>query len=131
MRLIGNLPSEVEANTFAAYLLTQSIECHVESDGQSAFDIWVKDEDGFQQAKSEIADFRADPQSEKYRKAVTEATKIKRAGVAKQKQYQKNVRQGATKAQKGIFETAPLTMVLVLLCVVVSVIRTSTSIRVC
>jgi GlpG protein len=122
MRLIGNLPSEAEANTFAAYLLTQSIECHVESDGQNAFDVWVKDEDGFEKAKAEIVDFRADPNGEKYRKAVTEASKIEEAAVAKQQQYRKNIRQGTASAQKGIFETAPLTMVLVLICVVVSLL---------
>ena len=122
MRLIGNLPSEAEANTFAAYLLTQSIECHVETDGKDAFDVWVKDEDGFEKAKAELADFRTDPKSEKYRKAIAEAGKIEQAAVAKRKQYQKNIRQSTSNAQKGIFETAPLTMVMVLICVVVSLL---------
>ncbi len=122
MRLIGNLPSESEANTFTAYLLTQSIECQVESDGQNAFDVWVKDEDGFEQAKAEIIEFRENPKAEKYRKAVAEASKIQEASVARQQQYQKNVRQGTASAQKGIFETAPLTMVMVLICVVVSLL---------
>ncbi len=122
MRLIGNLPSETEAHTFAAYLLTQSIDCHVEADGHDSFDVWVKDEDGFEQAKSEISEFRADPKSEKYRKALTEAKKIAETTAAKQKQYQKNVRAGAATTKKGIFETAPLTMVLVGICVIVSVL---------
>ena len=122
MRLIGNLPTETEANTFAAYLLTKSIECQVEPDGPDAFDIWVKDEDGFEQAKAEITEFRADPKADKYRKALAEAKKIEEAAAEKQKQYQKNIRQGAATAQKGVFETSPLTMVLVLICVIVAVL---------
>ena len=114
------MPSESEAHSLTAYLLTQSIECHVEPDGKDAFDVWVKEEDGFEQAKEEIATFRADPKAEKYRKAVLEAKKIQEANLAKQKQYQKNVHSGPV--QKGIFEQAPLTMVMVLICVIVAVL---------
>jgi len=120
MRLIGSLPSESEAYSLTAYLLTQSIECHVEPDGKDAFDVWVKDEDGFEQAKEEIAAFRENPKADKYRKAVSEAKKIQEANVAKQKQYQQNIRSGPV--QKGIFEAAPLTMVMVLICVIVAVL---------
>lgn len=120
MRLIGSLPSEPDAQSLAAYLLTQSIECHVESDGDQGFDIWVKDEDGFEKAKGEFALFREDPKAEKYRQAVSEARKIQEAAANRQKQYQKNVRSGPV--EKGIFEAAPLTMVLVLISVVVAVL---------
>jgi len=120
MRLIGSLPSESEADSLTAYLLTQSIECHVESDGKDGFDVWVKDEDGFEQAKSEFARFREDPKAEKYRQAVSEAKKIQQAAVTRQRQYQKNVRSGPV--EKGLFEAAPLTMVLVLICIVVAVL---------
>jgi len=121
MRLLGSLPNESEANLLSAWLLTQSIECHVDpQSGENGFEIWVKDEDGFSTAKSEFAAFKLDPKAEKYRSAVAEARKIHQQEVAKQKAYQKNVRSGPVK--KGIFEAAPLTMVLALICVIVSVI---------
>lgn len=120
MRLIGTLPTESEANHLTAWLLTQSIECHVERDGEKGFDVWVKDEDGFETAKKEYAEFQKDPKADKYRKAVAEAQKIHEAEVTRQKQYQKNVRSGPV--QKGVFESSPLTMVLVLICVVVAVL---------
>ena len=120
MRLLGSLPSESDAYSLTAYLLTQSIECHVEADGKDSFDVWVKDEDGFEKAKDEIAAFRADPKADKYRKAVAEAKKIQEETAAKRKQYQKNIRSGPV--QKGIFEAAPLTMVMVLICVIVAVL---------
>jgi hypothetical protein len=120
MRLIGSLPSESEANSFAAWLLTQSIECHVERDGDAGFDVWVKDEDGFEQAKNELASFRSNPKDDKYRNAVSEAQKIQEKQTAKKKQLQKNLQQKGK--PRGIFETAPLTMVLVLISVVVSLL---------
>ena len=120
MRLIGSLPSESDAHSLTAYLLTQSIECHVEADGKEGFDVWVKDEDGFEQAKSELALFREDPKAEKYQKAVTEAKKIQEANAARQRQYKKNVRSGPV--QKGLFEAAPLTMVMVLICAIVALL---------
>ena len=120
MRLIGSLPSESEADSLTAYLLTQSIDCHVEPDGKEGFDVWVKDEDGFEKAKSEFALFREDPKAEKYRKAVTEARKIHEANVTRQRQYKKNVRSGPI--QKGLFEAAPLTMVMVMICAVVALL---------
>ncbi len=113
------MPSESAADSLAAYLLTQSIECQVEPDGEHGFDIWVKDEDGFEQAKRELETFRSDPKAEKYRKAVAEAKKIQEAAVSRQKQYQKNI-QSVGPVQKGIFETAPLTVVLILICVIVA-----------
>ena len=120
MRLLGNLPTESEANHLTAWLLTQSIECHVDQDGASGFDIWVKDEDRFTEAKTEFVEFLQDPKAEKYRNAVAAARRIQEEELARQKQYQKNVRTAPT--EKGIFEAAPLTMVLVLICVVVSVL---------
>ena len=101
-------------------MLTQSIDCHVESDGNNAFDVWVKDEDGFEQAKNEFALFRENPKAEKYRQAIGKAKKIQEANVARQKQYQKNVRSGPV--QKGLLEAAPLTMVMVGICVVVALL---------
>ena len=120
MRLIGSLPSESEARSFVSWLLTKSIECHVEQDGDKDFDIWVKDEDGFETAKSELIEFRANPKNEKYRKAVAEAQKIEDQKVARQKKIQQNM-QGSGKP-RGIFETAPLTMVMVMICAVVALL---------
>lgn len=121
MRLLGSLPTESEASLLTAWLLTQSIDCHVDPQrSESGFEIWVKDEDGFPTAKAEFAEFKQNPKAEKYRSAVAQAKQIHQEQVAKQKLYQKNVRTGPV--QKGIFETAPLTMVLTLICVVVSVL---------
>jgi len=106
MRLLGTLPTESEANHLTAWLLTQSIECHVEQDGTNGFDVWVKDEDGFASARTEFADFQKDPKAEKYRNAVAAARRIKEEELARQKQFQKNVRTNH-QSEKGIFEAAP------------------------
>ena len=120
MRLIGNLPSESEARSFVSWLLTKSIECHVEQDGDKDFDIWVKDEDGFEVAKSELDKFRDNPKADKYRKAVVEAQKIEEQKIAKHKKFQQNMQRSGKPS--GIFETAPLTMVMVGICAVVALL---------
>lgn len=113
MRLIGELPTETQANTFTAWLLTLSIDAHQDRAGDAVFEIWAKDEDQFESAVQELNAFRADPSAEKYRSAEKKAKKIQDEKFAKAKQHQKNLHRGIAQNKKGWFETAPLTMMLI------------------
>jgi GlpG protein len=121
MRLIGELPTGNQANTFAAWLLTLSIETHFDEAGESTFEIWVKDEDEFQRAMGELSEFKQNPDAEKYRNAHKDAKRIADERLAKAKQHQKNIQRGIPNNKKGWFETSPLTVTLVVICAVVAI----------
>lgn len=65
MRLIGTLPDTAQARRFVAYLHTVGIESS-EEDSSAGRQIWIRDEDLVEQAKSEFETFRSDPAASKY-----------------------------------------------------------------
>ncbi|MCA9073199.1 MAG: hypothetical protein KDA84_29955, partial [Planctomycetaceae bacterium] len=72
MRHIGSLPTENQARTFADFAFTHDIRTNVDSDN-GEWAIWVLDEDHVEQAKAALADFRQNPDAEKYANAKKEA----------------------------------------------------------
>ncbi len=109
MRLVGELSSEEQASKFSAWLLTRSIDSHVDQAGD-VFEIWIKDEDAFDEARDELVKFRENPDLEQYKSALNTAAKIEKQKQAKVQQYKKNVKQGVQK--RSILEVAPLTIAL-------------------
>ena len=98
MRRIGTLENSELAQRFCDYLVTQSIEasCDPETDApDSAWDIWVRDERQIEQSKQELADFRSDPEGDRYQ-VKREATQIRQeqiaAELARQKRLAENER---------------------------------------
>ena len=118
MRLVGELSTEEQARRFSAWLLTRSIDCNVDPAGD-VYELWVKDEDSFEEARRELIRFRDNSDSEEYKTALGAAAKIEKQKRAKVKQYQKNVQQGVQK--RNVFEAAPLTMALVAISAVVAI----------
>jgi GlpG protein len=68
MRQIGILPSQRDAERFAAWLATQNIDAQTEPDG-AGWAIWVRDEDLVPQARQALAEFQANPAAEKFQTA--------------------------------------------------------------
>jgi GlpG protein len=69
MRRIGQLSDASLAHQFCNYLVSLSIEATADSEGdeEAAWDIWIRDENDVPQAKAELAEFEAFPQSERYK----------------------------------------------------------------
>lgn len=118
MRLIGELEDDQQANLFSAFLLTKGIASQVDQvDGKS--EIWVKDEDRFKEAVSELDLFVANPADSKYENAVQQAKIISRAEEKKRQKIQRNlVHVGAGKIPRR----RPLTIGLIVACVVVGLL---------
>ena len=64
-----------QAEQFAAYLVSQGIACSVDAT-EAGHVIWVQDEDRVAQAKEELAEFRTDPNHERYRNATRKAAAV-------------------------------------------------------
>ena len=119
MRLIGTLDKEPEAHRFAAHLVTEGIQAHAELDRDS-WAIWVRDENRVREAKDALDDFRRDPDASSYRGAERAAESLRREGIRRNEQAQKNVviMRGKWKGG-GVSRKKPLIMTLMIISVVV------------
>ena len=90
MRQVGTLPSQNEAQRFAAWLVTQRIEVHDEEES-GAWVVWVREEDQLPQARDALAHFREHPEDPKYRGAEQAAEMARREEELKRRQAQGNV----------------------------------------
>ena len=73
MRLIGELNDGQQARLFSAFLLVKGIESQIDLVDSAKAEVWVKDEDRFQEASEELEKFVANPADAKYSDAVQQA----------------------------------------------------------
>ena len=122
MRQIGTLPQEDSARKFTAHLLTLGIQASADAENDQ-WEIWVRDEDQISQAREELAQYEADPESPIYREAQSKANAIQQAEVDKAIKARENVIE-----VRGNWKTAnrqrrrPLTIVLMLICMSVAMV---------
>jgi len=90
MRLIGELNDANQARTFAAYLLVKGIETQVDTESGQA-EVWVKDEDRFEEALEELGGFKQNPSDSKYASAMSKAKAIVKEEEKKRLKIQKNI----------------------------------------
>ena len=90
MRQVGSLPSESEANRFAAWLVTQHIDAHAEHEN-STWVIWVRDEDHLAKAREALAHFQATPLDARYKNVESSAEAIRREEERKRQKARSNV----------------------------------------
>ena len=118
MRLLGEIESSDHTTRLVAWLMTKGIKVKVEPTGgeNESYEVWVRDEDLLDQAKTELADFLANPQADKYNEAIKAADAIAREEALQRKRMQKNI----VKVQGGQIEKkSPLTVLLIVLCGIV------------
>ncbi|MCP4080089.1 MAG: rhomboid family intramembrane serine protease [Planctomycetaceae bacterium] len=125
MRLIGSVDNQQQAERISAYLMTHEIGNHVEQ-GDPRWQVWVKDEDALDRAKVLLAEFQANPNDVKYHEAVDLAQKIMRANEKKLQQAKANrVQMTSDRWTAPIHKTAPFTVTLVVICVIVALFMTN------
>jgi len=119
MRQIGTLPSDADARRFVDYLRTQNVPARANG-GDGQWQIWVLDENHIAQAKGELAAFVADPRSQRYTDAGRAAATVRAADERRQQTAAKSVIQMRDRWQQPRGVLRPLTVLLILACVVVS-----------
>ncbi|HEV7281430.1 MAG TPA: rhomboid family intramembrane serine protease [Pirellulaceae bacterium] len=97
MRLIGTLPDTAQARRFVAYLHTVGIESSEEA-AAAGRQIWVRDEDAVERARSEMERFREDPAGSKYLAAEKQSREL-----AKSEQTEKAKRRDRVVTGKDIW----------------------------
>jgi GlpG protein len=119
MRQIGTLDNEPDAERLAAYLVTQGIEAHAETDGDG-WAIWVRDENDLESARESFQQFRVDPRDPRYRGAERAANSILREKEKERRRAADNVIEMRDRWRQGSLRKAPLTSLLIVASVLVT-----------
>lgn len=131
MRFLAEVEGKQRAESFVAYLITLNIDTHIEPAPKKPelWEVWVRDEDKLPRAQSEFANFTARPDDPKYAAAVNQAREIikrkQEASQAAAKNIRKvNYRGAAASLTSG--RIPPLTLTLLITCIVVSLLSNFT-----
>ena len=104
--------------------LTQDIRTNVEPD-DSVWAVWVLEEDLVSQAKTELEQFRENPDAEKYRKAKAEADALREREIKKHREVKKKVVRANVAWNKSYLERCPVTITLIVMSVAAVIATTS------
>lgn len=123
MRCLGQITNRRAAEQFVAFLITQGISTQVEQvpSAVDLWEVWVRDEDRMGDAIELLRQYELDPANPKYFEAVNQANKVL---LEKNKQRQatvQNIRKVRYQPGIGDRRIPPLTLTLIILCVVVSI----------
>ncbi|MGI9519327.1 MAG: rhomboid family intramembrane serine protease [Pirellulaceae bacterium] len=121
MRLIGHLDSKTHAERFSAFLMTHGISSHCEQE-DGRWELWIRDEDQIDKATKHLEEFRNSPDAAEYRAAVDEAHRIARQQEKKLQEVRANQMQMNERWNAPITKAAPLTIAMIVICVIVSLI---------
>ncbi len=135
MRCLGQINGRSAAESFVAYLLTQDITTQIEAIGESTsgervdrWEIWVRDEDKLQQARSELTQFVDNPRDAKYASALTQAKSILAEREKKKQQAARNVRRIDMRRTSGVAggrSIPPLTLTLLIVSIALSLLSST------
>ncbi len=119
MRQIGSLPHQAQADRFTAYLITRGISAMAEEDG-GAWLIWVRDEDQLDVAHQALREFILNPEDDRYRGAVREASQRLHQDARRREQARRNFVTMSDRWRKGgVRRHNPLVKAVIGLCIVV------------
>ena len=127
MRYLAEVEGKQRAESFVAWLITKSIDTHIEAAPKNPelWEVWIRDEDKLPEAKAELAAFEANSSDPKYSAAIDSARQIIREKQVATQTASKNVRSVAyrgasTQLMSG--SLPPLTLTLVISCVIISLL---------
>jgi len=120
MRQIGTLQTQAQADRFTAFLITQGISAVAEPEA-NWWAVWVRDEDRVVAARDALEEFRRNPDDARYRGVLREASAVLQEEAKRREMARKNVITMAARGGQPGVRAAPLTAVIIALCVVLFV----------
>ncbi len=127
MRCLGEIDGRKRAETFVAYLLTESISTQIECVDESSdrWELWIREEDQLPTARAALDAFLANPSDQKYLSAIHKASEILAQKEKARLRAAKNIRRvNPSGARLSVTRgpVPPLTLTLTILCVVIGLL---------
>lgn len=132
MRYLAEVEGKQRAESFVAWLITKSIDTHIEPAPKNpqVWEIWIRDEDKLAEAKAEFAQFQTNADDAKYSAAIDTARQIIKEKQVAIQTAAKNVRpvayRGNSPTQMIAGPLPPLTLTLVISCIIISLLSNFT-----
>jgi len=121
MRQAGTLDNETEAHRFIDHLLVLDIAASADQD-DDRWIIWIRDESHLEQAKTELARFRANPQADDYKNVAKQAEAKRMQEVDARREAARNTVHMQQHWQRPLTKRAPLVVLMIGLSVVVALL---------
>jgi GlpG protein len=122
LRQIGTLPKNLNPKAFADYLLALGMKTRVD-DRPEGWDVWIYNEDHFQQARDELQAYLRQPDDPRYRGAAETAESIRRKEKELEKKFRKNFRDSSDVWGYPSFRQRPLNTILLVACVIIFIMQ--------
>lgn len=127
MRYLTQIEDRQKAEAFVAYMITQSVATHIEAvpNDASRWEVWIRNEDDLAKARTELAEFQANPLDPKYAGAIDQAREIIKQKQEASEASLRNIRKVKYRSasnnplQQG-GPLPPLTLTLLIVCILVS-----------
>src|SRR5690606_37673500 len=117
VRQAGVIPDLKRAERFGDYLLAMGIENRV-LESEEGGQVWIVETEHLERARQELAEFKADPESARYDRRREAESIRKRERREQELAKQRHIDVRTTWARRSRASSAPVTMGLILLCVV-------------
>lgn len=115
MRKIGSYPDR-RAESFVDYLTAEGLAANAVKSSEGTYELWIVDEDHWEEAKQRFAKFEASPDDPQYAKAAKKARDIRR----EQREKKERVRQLVRVGEKNYQRRTPVTFICLGICVLLS-----------
>ncbi|MEZ6137156.1 MAG: rhomboid family intramembrane serine protease [Pirellulaceae bacterium] len=122
MRCLGEIDGRKRAESFVAFLLTENISTQIEcvDEASDRWELWIREEDQLPQAREELRAFEDNPHDARYAGAMHKAAEILAKKERERQLAAKNIRRvSTTRSSVRSGRIPPLTLTLLILCVVV------------
>jgi GlpG protein len=118
VRQLGTLPKGLDPKVFTDYLLTLGMKTRVDEQPEG-WNLWIYNEDHLERAREELAGYLSRPEDPRYGDAVDAAKIVRRHEQELDQRYRKNYREVTDLWAHPGLRRRPLTLALVIICVVV------------
>ncbi len=122
MRLIGQLDQEQQARTLADYLYSQGIETQVDPHPEGHWEIWVLDDDEVETGSQHLQRFQQHPQAPEFLEGAQVGAQQQRRNEKQATPKRARVIDGRTAFQRPAIAMGPVTIILILLSIAVTVL---------
>ncbi len=112
MRMIGYIPSKLNASTFSDFLYVEGITNEVEQE-KEGWAVWIHSEDELEKARALLNGYLANPADPKYRQQARQADELREREIEEQEEAARKTFDRSRTLESSVTHVAPVTFSLI------------------